>query len=106
LSTSWLRRELAQSSDVCTDDGDPILSVILPDGRVERIYCPDSDEYRVSADVVEKAAGLGATIVAYSSNWCEATIEGKDYAKVRGLSVLPFAGLFGYMKRKGVTFTR
>ena len=106
MSTSWLRRELTQSSDARTDDGDPILSVILPTGREERIYCPDSDEYRVSADVVEKAAGLGATIVAYSSHWCEATVEGKDHAKARGISILPFAGLFGYMKRKGVTFTR
>jgi hypothetical protein len=106
LSTSWLRGELAQSSDARTDGGDPILSIVLPNGREERIYCPDSDEYRVSADVVEKAAGLGATIVAYSSQWCEATIEGKEHARARGISIFPFAGLFGYMKRKGVTFTR
>ena len=77
-----------------------------PNRQEERIDCPDSDEYRVSADVVEKAAGLGATIVAYSSSWCEATVEGKDHARARGISVLPFAGLFGYMNRKGVTFTR
>lgn len=106
MSTSWLRRELAQSSDARTDSGDPILTIILPNAREERIYCPDSDEYRVSADVVEKAAGLGATIVAYSSNWCEATVEGKDHAKVRGINVMPYAGLFGYMKRRGVTFER
>lgn len=106
MSTSWLRRELAQSSDARTDGGDPILSIILPTGQEERIYCPNSDEYRVSADVVEKAAELGATIVAFSSNWCEATVEGKDHAKARGVSILPFAGLFAYMKRKGVAFTR
>ena len=105
MSTGWLRRELALS-DARIDSGDPILSVILPNGREERIYCPESDEYRLSADVVEKAAGLGATIVAYSSNWCEATVEGKDHARARGVSVLPFAGLFAYIKSKGVTFTR
>lgn len=106
MSTSWLRQELARSSDARTDGGDPILSVILPNGREERIYCPESDEYRVSADVVEKAVRLGATIVAYSSSWCGVTVEGKDHATTVGISILPFAGLFGYMKRKGVIFTR
>lgn len=106
MSTNWLRGELARCSDARTDSGDPILRIIMPNGREERIYCPDPDEYRVSADVVEKAVNLGATIVAYSSTWCGATVEGKDHATVRGISILPFAGLFAYMKREGVTFTR
>ncbi|KXV49876.1 MULTISPECIES: hypothetical protein [Acetobacteraceae] len=106
MSTNWLQQELAQKSNARTDSGDPILTVFLPTGREERIYSPDSDEYRVSADVVEKAARLGATIVAYSSMWCGVTIEGKEHAKTQGISIIPFAGLFGYMKRKGVIFTR
>lgn len=106
MSTLWLRQELIAKSDAKTDDGDPILTVFFRDGREERVYCPDPDEYRVTADVVAKASGMGATIIAFSSHWCEATVEGREYAERRGLTVIPYAQFFAYLRRKGVTFSR
>ncbi|UVO55748.1 hypothetical protein [Sphingomonas sp. SUN039] len=104
MSTYWLRGELARGTDATTDDGDPILTVYLDGGKEARIYCPEPDEYQVCADVVQKASDLGATIVAYGS-WCDASVEGKMHAKEIGLSVVPYAGLFAFLRRNGVSFS-
>lgn len=104
MSTYWLIKQLRSTSDAVVDDGNPILAVTFV-GRTERVYCPEPDEYRITADVARKAKDLGATVIAYSSSWCEATYEGKQYAKDLGVSVMPFAGFFAYLKRKGVKFT-
>jgi hypothetical protein len=102
MSTSWLSAQLMNTSAV-TDRGDPILSVTFA-GRTERVYCPNSDEYRVTADVVRKAKDLGGTIIAYSSTWCGATEEAKRYAKSLEVNVMPFNAFFAYLRRKGVEF--
>ena len=103
MSTFWLSQQLTNTSDAVVDGDNPILAVTFSN-RVEHVYCPESDEYRITADVVKKAKELGATIIAYSSTWCEATYEGKQYAKSLGVSVMAFAAFFAYLKRKGVTF--
>ncbi|MGH6613666.1 hypothetical protein [Sphingomonas sp.] len=103
MSTYWLRGKLADGSDARTDGGDPVLTIFLGGGRDERVYCPDSDEYRVTADVVDKAVDLGANIIAYGS-WCDATVEGKLRAKAKGVSVVRYAGLFAFLRNKGVSF--
>jgi hypothetical protein len=100
MSTYWLRDQLRGNSKVVLDGGNPILSVTF-DGRTERIYSPDPDEYRVTADVVLKAQKLGATVIAYGS-WCEATYDGKEYAKKHGIAVMSYASFFAYLKRHGV----
>jgi hypothetical protein len=102
MSTSWLSAQL-MNTDAVIDGGDPILSVASA-GRTERVYCPNSDEYRVTADVVKKAKDLGATIIAYSSTWCEATYEAKRYAKSLNVSVMPFNAFFAYLRSRGVEF--
>jgi hypothetical protein len=103
MSTYWLNQQLVSTSDAEIDGGNPILAITFG-GRTERVYCPDSDEYRITADVARKAKDLGATIIAYSSSWCEATYEGKQYAKDLGIHIMIFAALFAYLKRKGVKF--
>jgi hypothetical protein len=105
LSTYWLRDKLAKESDAITDGGDPVLTIDHSSGTV-RVYCPTSDEYAVDADVVEKALGLGANVIAYATTWCSATYEAKAYGKAKGVDVIPYAGLFGFLRRKGVTFYR
>lgn len=102
MSTSWLSEQL-MSTDAAIDGGIPILAVTFA-GRTERVYCPDSDEYRVTADVVRKAKDLGATVIAYSSTWCDATYEAKRYAKDLGVSVMAYNAFFAYLKHKGVKF--
>jgi hypothetical protein len=100
MSTYWLYQEL-RTSNAVVDGGNPILTVEFGD-RTERVYCPDSDEYRVTADVIQKAKGLGATIIAYSNTWCGVTYEAKQYGKQNGIEVMPFGSFFAYLKRYGV----
>lgn len=101
MSTYWLRDKLGGYNNVIVDGGDPILSVSFK-GRTERVYCPDPDEYRVTADVVEKARRLDATIIAYASTWCGSTYEGSEYGRNNGVRVMPYADFFAYLKQCGV----
>ena len=104
MSINWLCGQLRKTSDATFKDKGEVVAVLRPDGVVDVIYCPDSDEYRITADVVKKAAALGSDIIAYSSTWCEPTEEGEGYAKELGLKILPFGALFGRLRRGGVTF--
>lgn len=103
MSTYWLRNKLANGSDAVTDGGDPVLTITHNSGAV-KVYCPNSDEYAVNADVVEKAAGLGADMIAYATTWCKATYEGKAHGESMGVAVVPYAGLFAMLRKRGVTF--
>jgi hypothetical protein len=102
MTTVWLNQQLSTSNAIVSG-GNPLLEVSFA-GRTERVYSPDSDEYRITADVVEKAKNIGATIIAYSSTWCDVTYEGKEYAKSLGVNIMQFNEFFAYLKRKGVKF--
>jgi hypothetical protein len=104
VSTFWLDKQLA-ATDAVTDGGNPILAVTFAD-RTERVYCPDSDEYRVTADVVSKAKVLGATIISYPTIWSGTTYEAKQHAKSLGIIIMAHNGFFAYLKRKGVKFSK
>lgn len=101
MTTFWLNKQLAAMSGVSTDSGNPVLTVEFSDRR-ERIYCPDPSEYKATAEVVDKAHQLGATIVAYSETWGDSTYEAKQYAKQLSVSLMPYKALFAYLKRYGV----
>jgi len=101
MSTYWLYQQLQGGSNVAVDGSDPILSVTF-DHRTERVYCPTSDEYLVTAEVIQKAKDLGATIIAYGY-WCGVTYEAKQYGKKNGIAVMPYGGFFAYLKKHGVT---
>lgn len=103
MSTNWLRTKIDEESDAASDGGDPILTITFQGGE-ERVYCPNSSEYNVDSDVVEKARELGATIIAYSNTWSGATVEAKAYGRANGVSVMPYGQFFAYLKRKGVGF--
>lgn len=98
MSTDYLRQKLSRAT---TDNGEPILTIHTDDGDL-RVYSPDSDEYRVNADVVEKARDLGADIIAYAESWCGVTIEGGEHGKNVGIEIMPFADFFGMLRRRGV----
>lgn len=100
MTTFWLRDQLVEKN-VIVDNGNPVLSVTFA-GRTERVYCPDSDEYRITADVVAKAKELGATIIVYSTKWCGITAEGKLHAKNIGIYAMPYNAFFAYLRSKGV----
>ena len=103
MSTRWLSDELREKSDAVQDGKSPILTIKLKTGD-ERIYCPDPGEYRVTADVVHKAQGLGATIIAYSSSWGDVTYEGREFGKKYGIRVMPYSELFKYLREQGIMF--
>jgi hypothetical protein len=103
LSTNWLRTAIDETSSAVSDGGDPILAISF-EGLVERVYCPNSSEYNVDSDVVEKARDLGATVIAYSNTWSGATVEARIYGKRNGISVMRYAEFFAYLRRKGVSF--
>lgn len=101
MTTYWLISQLAGKSGVTTDNGNPLLTVEFA-GRRETIYCPDPEEYKATAEVVDKAHGLGATIIAYSETWGASTYEAKRYAKELRVSLMPYKALFGYLAAHGV----
>lgn len=105
MSTYWLRSELASNSNADMDNGDPVLTINYEGGSV-RIYSPDPHEYAVDADLVEKVVELGADIIAYSKTWCMVTLEAKAYGRDKGVDILPFAGLFAFLRRKGIAFNQ
>ena len=98
MSTYYLRRKLAGAD---TDDGDPILTIQTAHGAL-RVYSPDPAEYRVNADVVEKAHALGADIIAYAESWCGTTVEGAEHGQMLGVAIKPFAEFFKMLRHRGV----
>lgn len=98
MSTRYLRQKLVAAD---TDNGDPILA-IQTDHGVLRVYSPDPSEYRVNADVVEKAHDLGADVIAYAELWCGVTLEGSEHGQSLGIQILPFASFFRMLRQRGV----
>lgn len=98
MSTEYLREKLTRAA---TDNGNPVLTIHTNSGDL-RVYSPDSDEYRVTADVVEEARDLGADIIAYAESWCGVTVEGEEYGKKVGVEIMPFASFFKLLRRRGV----
>lgn len=101
MSTYWLHNALKGATGVQSNGAEQLLVVQFA-GRSEKIYCPTSDEYIVSAEVVLKAKELGATIVAYGDSWCDATLEAKNYGRQIGVSVMKYSSFFAYLRRHGV----
>lgn len=98
MSTYYLRQKLAGAD---MDNGDPILTIRTDNGAL-RVYSPDPAEYRVNADVVEKAHALGANIIAFAETWCGTTVEAAEHGQMLGIEILPFAVFFKLLRRRGV----
>lgn len=98
MTAYWLNGKLREKDYVVEYDGGQVLTVTLPDA-VEKIYCVNSDEYRVTASVVESALAANATTVAYAGMWASPTVEGKSYAETVKIKVMQYGALFGYLDR-------
>ena len=101
MSHAWLARQLRQATNAIVTEKGPILAVSYS-GFTDYVYCPTTDEYRVTADVAHKAKELGASVIAYASTWCNSTHEAKEYAKTLGVSIMPYGAYFAHLKKKGV----
>lgn len=96
----WLIEQL-QKNDNVQDVSEVGIAVRFSTARSAYVvYTPSSDEYRVTADVVDKAHEAGATMVAYSSFWCGDTEEGQARAKELGVTVMPYGAFFGMLRKR------
>jgi len=101
MSTYWLWQQLSVASGIRVGKPEIVLEVSISE-KTEKIYCPSSDEYIISAEIVEKAKELGATIIAYGTTWSRPTIEAIQHGKTLKISILGYSQLFAYLRRKGV----
>lgn len=60
------------------------------DGKKMILYCPTTAEYEITSEVIMKASKLKADILAFPTQWCQATREAKEYGKTLGIKVIPF----------------
>jgi hypothetical protein len=58
-------------------------------GKIKKVYCPFTDEYEITIDVVLKVSKLGANILIFPTSWCRATREAIEYGKTLGVEVMP-----------------
>lgn len=63
-------------------------------GKKLVLYCPTTDEYEITIDIVMKALKLKANILAFPTQWCSATREAIEYGKRLRIEIIPFGGFF------------
>ena len=94
---SWLYEQLRDKQwlevDVVADE---LLRVRYGD-RSYVIYVPDSDEYIITIDLVQRAVELGADTVSYAASWCFPSEEAVTWGKDHGVIVIPHGQLFGLL---------
>lgn len=97
MTTNYLAQEL-KAMGVQSDWASPVLSFVIGT-RAFKVYCPSPDEYRITADVVQSSLELGATHITFAERWCEPTLDGEEYAKVKGVELLAYRDFFKWIRR-------
>ncbi len=105
MSVYWLKDELTNAQNIEIEEQNHLLITRFAN-KTEKIYYPDPQEYIVSADIVQKAKNLGATIICYPTAWSQPTAEAKGYAKKLNIKLLKNAAFFAYLRRGGVLLPR
>lgn len=90
----WLYRQLVNIPNLSVDSEFHPLITVKKNGITYKIYTPNSDEYLIDVDVVQKAITLGANVISYPTSWCRATGEAISYGKVKKIQVIPHGRLF------------
>ncbi len=90
MSTSiyWIKKQLAESLPIkitSENTGEFTLN-----GKTIILYCPTTDEYEITSQVIFKASKVKADILAFPTQWCRATREAIEYGKSLGIKVIPF----------------
>jgi hypothetical protein len=95
----WLIQQIAGKANVKSVREVGIAVEFVTDGGTYVVYTPNSDEYRVTADVIDQAKEAGATMVSYSTAWCGNTDEGKARGREIGVLVMPHGAFFSRIDR-------
>ena len=53
------------------------------------VYCPFTDEYEITVDLVRKVSRLGVNVLIYPTAWCRATREAIGHGQNIGVEVIP-----------------
>lgn len=90
----WLIEQISQKANVKSVREVGIAVHFTTDKGAYTVYTPNSDEYRVTADVIDRAKEAGATMVSYSTSWCGNTDEGRDRGREIDVQVMPHGAFF------------
>lgn len=90
MSTSiyWLRKQLVGNTKFKVLDKN--VGEFEHQGNNLKVYCPTTNEYEITVDVVINASKKGADIVAFPTTWCKATREGITHGRSLQIEVMPF----------------
>lgn len=98
-NNSWLFRELRKLPNLALSSTyDPLIEVHF-EGRSYRIYSPESSEYIITCDIVEKVEAMGGNVISYPTSWCQASMEAESFGKTKGVDVIPHARLFKILSK-------
>lgn len=93
-SNYWLFGELKILVGVEVEQESDDMLVVNRGGEEYRVYVPDSAEYLVTVDIVDKAIELGANVLSYPASWCSASKESAIYGAKKGVKVMPHVAFF------------
>lgn len=96
----WLFTELkAKFPGIVGDQFDPYISVTQNQDSL-KIYSPASEEYIISAEVVEHVASIGANTISYPSWSVGPTDAALEVAKSNGIKIMKLGALLGMLTRR------
>lgn len=97
-NNNFLYRVLGDDLRIKIDKNwDPILSIEYPGGNY-RIFCPPSDDYIVTVEVVDKAIDFDATVIAYTESWQKLSPAAESYAAEMEIIMIEYKRLIGLIK--------
>lgn len=94
----WLYQQLSEIEGLTLESNHRELIVVSKGTQTLRIYCPDSDEYIISTDVVQKVSEMGGDTISYPTSWCRAATEAILFGSSNGVEVLPHGALLERVK--------
>lgn len=99
-NNNWLFKQLCDLDDIQILSGDPLLKVKFR-GQHRYIYVPDSSEYIITIDCVEKVHEFGGNLVSYAKDWSRGpSTEAIHYASEHGIEIWPHGRTLTYFKGK------
>ena len=94
MNNRWLYTQLRDKAGLYVSPAYHPLIIVEKLGIEYRIYTPNTDEYLITIDIVQKAKDMGANIISYPTSWCRASSEAFSYGKKNNLQVIPHGRLF------------
>jgi hypothetical protein len=93
----WLYKQLNGIADLEFLHGDPLLKVRYKD-RSKSIYAPDSSEYLITQDLVERIHELGGDLISYPTKWVQVSKEAHGFARDIGFEIWPHGKTISYFQ--------